>query len=149
MTEKGGDFELARLAPELVPLLDFSDVLLLAERVIETVSGSIHAAAGRRRRQIEHTSAQSKDALIPFGRRAIGVTPGFAGIVERAGINERPVHEIGLGIVGIFVGIETSTMENLPTHRTRRFAVYDCENRLTSASTFCVSPPRSMVCRTK
>ena len=106
VTEKGSDFELARLAPELVPLLDFSNVLLLAERVIETVSGSVHAAAGRRRRQIEHTCAQGKDALIPFGRRAIGVTPGVAGIVERAGIDQRPVHEIGLGIVGIFVGIE-------------------------------------------
>jgi hypothetical protein len=27
-----------------MPLLDFSDILLLAERVIETVSGGIHPA---------------------------------------------------------------------------------------------------------
>ena len=106
VTEEGGNFELARLAPKLVPFLDFTDILLLAERVVETVGGSVQGAAGRRRRQIEHAAAQSKDALIPFGGRAIGVTPGIAGIVERAGIDQRPVEEIGLRIVGVFVGVE-------------------------------------------
>ena len=106
VTEKGGDFELARLAPELVPLLDFSDILLLAEGVIETVSGRIHAATGRRRRQIEHAGAQREDALVPLGGSAVGVAPGIARIVERAGIDQRPVHEIGLRIVRVFVGVE-------------------------------------------
>ena len=91
---------------KLVPFLDFTDILLLAERVVETVGGSVQGAAGGHRRQIEHAAAQSKDALIPFGSRAVGVTPGIAGIVERAGIDQRPVHKIGLRIVGVFVGIE-------------------------------------------
>jgi hypothetical protein len=123
VAEEGGHFELARLAPELVPFLDFTDILLLAEGVIEPVGGSVQGAAGRHCRQVEHAASQGKDALIPFGRSAIGITPGVAGVVERAGIDQGPVEEICLRIVGVLLVSNTSTMENLPTHRTRRFAV--------------------------
>ena len=48
----------------------------------------------------------AKSALIPFGRAAVGVAPAIARVVEGSGIDHRPVEEIGLGAVGVFVGVE-------------------------------------------
>ena len=45
------------------------------------------------------------------------------------------------GLLAYLLVSNMSVMKNLPTVSTKRFSVYDCANRLTSASTFCVSPP--------
>ena len=44
--------------------------------------------------------------LVPLGGRAIGVAPGVGGIVERAGVDECPVHEVAARIMRVFVGVE-------------------------------------------
>ena len=57
-------------------------------------------------REIEQAAAQGPVSLVPLGGGAVGVTPGVGGIVERAGVDQRPVHEILARILRIFVGIE-------------------------------------------
>src|ERR1700722_6486418 len=106
MAENADHFDLAGLSKELMALLDFGEELLLAKSWIETIGGRIAGAAGWRLRQIEDASAKGKPIPIKFRRRTIRVAPGIAGVVESACVDDRPVEEVGLRIVGIFVGIE-------------------------------------------
>jgi hypothetical protein len=57
-------------------------------------------------REIKQAATQRPRTLIPFGGRAIGIAPGVRRIVEGAGIDQRPVHEIAARIVRIRDGIE-------------------------------------------
>ena len=57
-------------------------------------------------RQVEHPGAQGPGSLIPFRRRSVGVAPGVGRIVEAARVDDRPVQEVVLRIVGIFIGVE-------------------------------------------
>ena len=92
---------------KLVPFLDFADYCELVKARIETVGERV---ASRRPPGVAERSntppRNGEAALIPFGGRAVGVAPGVAGIIECAGIDERPVQEVGLRIVGVFVGVE-------------------------------------------
>src|SRR5262249_24227251 len=103
--EEAGDLELAGLAPQVVALLDFRDQRVLLKGLAEDTAVDTDAAGGRRR-QVEGAGAQGPGALVPFGGRAVGIAPAVAGIVERAGVDQRPVQKVGLRTVGIFVGIE-------------------------------------------
>src|ERR1700728_112670 len=111
--EKTGDLELARLSPKFMSFLDFADQLELVECGIEIAAEGTYSA-GRRCREIEDAAAQRPAALIPFGGRAIREAQGVGRIVERAGIDQRPVEEIGFGIVRIFVGVEYVDDRELP-----------------------------------
>ena len=97
--EEGGDGDLARLAPQLVASFELDDRLELLELRIEfrTV---------RHDRQVEQARAHCPKAPIPFDGCAIGIAPRVRGVIEGAGIDDRPVHEVGAGIVRIFVGVE-------------------------------------------
>ena len=57
-------------------------------------------------RQIERATAQRPGALIPFHGSSERKSPGFRGIVESAGIDDRPVQKIGARIVRVSVGVE-------------------------------------------
>ena len=57
-------------------------------------------------RQVEQARAQGPPILSPLSRAAIRIAPRIGGIVERAGIDERPIEEILLGIVRVLVGVE-------------------------------------------
>ena len=103
--EKAGDLDLAGLPPQLVPLLEFANHLELLEGRIEIeTKGTV--PVGRRYRQVEDAAANGPAALIPFRCRAIGVAPAVSRVVERSGIDQRPVQKIGLGIVRIPIGVE-------------------------------------------
>ena len=103
--EEAGDLELAGLAPQLVALLDFRDHRVLLKGRVEHAAVGTDAPGGRRRK-VEDAGAQGPGALVPLGGRAVGVAPAVAGIIEGAGVDQRPVQKVGLGAVGIFVGIE-------------------------------------------
>ena len=103
--DKACDFELSGLVPQLVPLLDFPHQLELVEGRVELAAGGTDPAGGGRR-QVENSAAQRPAALVPLGGRDIGSAPALTGIIKRTGIDERPVEEIALRIVGIFVGVK-------------------------------------------
>src|SRR5580693_5258281 len=87
------------MAPQVVAALDFTDPLKLAEIGIEFF------AVGHRAK-IENAAAYSPWPLVPFRTGAKRVAPGIGGIIERAGIDQRPVHEILARVLRIFVLIE-------------------------------------------
>ena len=93
------------MSPQLVPFLDLSHQLELMEAGVE-INAVGTDPAGWGFRQVEEAAAQRPAALIPLGCRAVGVSPAVGGVVERAVLDVRPVQEIKLGIVGVFVGIE-------------------------------------------
>src|SRR5580704_71125 len=98
-TQKSGDRDFARLAPQVVAALDFADPLELRKMRVELdIVG--HG------RQIEYAAAHRPVALVPLGGGAVSKTPGIGGVVERAGVDQRPIHEIAARIVGVFVGVE-------------------------------------------
>src|SRR4029077_19975929 len=103
--DESGDLELAGLAPQFVTFLDFGDHRVLLKGRVEGAAVDT-AAAGGSRRQVEQAGAQGLGALVPLAGRAVGVAPAVAGIVERAGVDQRPVQKVGLRTVGVFVGIE-------------------------------------------
>ena len=116
--EETGDCDLARMAPQIVAALDFADPLDLRECRIEF-------GVVRDDREIEQAAAQGPVALVPLGGGAVGIAPGVGGIIERCGVDERPIHEIVARIVRIFVGVEDiDNTESLPTVRTSRLAVW-------------------------
>jgi hypothetical protein len=103
--DEAGHLELAGLAPQFVALLDFREHRVLLEGRVEGAAMGTAAARGSLR-QVEDAGAQRPGALVPLGGRSVGVAPAVAGIVERAGVDQRPVQKVGLRTVGIFVGIE-------------------------------------------
>ena len=144
--EKAGDLELAGLAPQLVALLDFRDHRELLEgRVEDAAVGTV--AAGGSRREVEYAAAQGPGALVPLGGRAVGVAPGVAGIVERAGVDQRPVQKVGLGTVGIFVGIEDVDDGELADRQHQAVGRARPGELVDVGLDLLVSPPRLMVCR--
>jgi len=90
---------LAGLSPEFMPVFNLSDPLELPELRVEL-------GAVRNDRQIEHAAAQRPGAQIPFGGCAERIAPGFRGVVEGAGIDDRPVQKIAARVVRVLVGIE-------------------------------------------
>ena len=86
-------------------LFDLADQLELPEGRIEIAAAGAYSAS-RGHRQVEHAAAQRPASLIPFSGRAVGVSPAVAGIVERPGIDQRPVEEIAFRIVRVSVGVE-------------------------------------------
>src|SRR5215475_11737184 len=97
--QESGEGDLAGLAPQFVAVLDFSEPLVLSK-------GRIEISAAWNNRHIEEAAADGPVALVPFDGRAVIVAPGVACVVERAGVNQCPVHEIAARIVRIFVGVE-------------------------------------------
>ena len=73
-----------RMTPEGIATFDFTDQLKLLECRIEI------GAVGHDR-EIEHARAHGPVALIPFAGRAIRIAPSIGGIVERPGIDDRPI----------------------------------------------------------
>ena len=57
-------------------------------------------------RQIEYAAAHGPVALIPLGGGAVSKTPGVGGVVQGAGVDQRPIHKVAARIVGVFVGVE-------------------------------------------
>ena len=98
-SEKAGDGDLAGMSPQGIATLDFADPLELLKCRIEI------GAVGDDR-EIEQSAAYRPASLIPFGSSAISIGPGIGGIIEGAGIDDRPIQEIVAGIVRIFVVIE-------------------------------------------
>src|SRR5215470_3310778 len=80
-------------------MFDFSEPLVLAK-------GWIEVSAAWNDGHIEETAASGPVALVPFHGRAIIVAPSVAGVIERAGINQCPVHEVAARIVRVFIAIE-------------------------------------------
>jgi len=103
--QKARDFELAGLAPKLVPFLDFPDQLELMEAGVE-IDAVRTDPAGWSLGQIEKAAAQCPAALVPLGGGTVSVSPAVRGVVEGASIDVRPVEKIQLGIVGVFVGVK-------------------------------------------
>ena len=62
--------------------------------------------AGGGCRHVEYAGTESEDALVPFGGCAVGGGPTIAAKIKRTGVDNRPVQEIGLRVVGVFVGVE-------------------------------------------
>src|SRR5215510_893300 len=80
-------------------MFDFSEPLVLAK-------GWIEISAAWNDGHIEETAANAPVALVPFHGGAIIVAPSVAGVIERAGVYQCPVHEVATRIVRVFVGIE-------------------------------------------
>lgn len=57
-------------------------------------------------REIEYAAPEGPVALVPFDGGAVGEAPGVGRVVERAGVNQRPVHKILARIVRILIGVE-------------------------------------------
>jgi len=66
----------------------------------------IEGLAVRDFREVEQAGANGPPVLIPLDGSPVGVTPGISGIIESAGVDDRPVHEIGTWIVRITVRVE-------------------------------------------
>ena len=97
--EKSRDRDLAGVSPQLVATLDFADPLeLLKMRIELDVVGND--------RQIEHAAAQGPVALVPLGGRAKRIAPRLGRVIERSGIDDRPVQKIVARIMRIFVVVE-------------------------------------------
>ena len=84
---------------ERVPLLEFGHEFILAE-------GGVEIDLVRHFRQREEADAQGPPILIPLDRAAISIAPGIRRIIVSAGIDDRPVEEIGARIMRIAVGVE-------------------------------------------
>ena len=54
----------------------------------------------------EHAGTQRPVSLIPLGSCAVSKAPGVGSVIERAGVDQCPIHEVLAGILGEFVGIE-------------------------------------------
>ncbi len=56
--------------------------------------------------EVEQAIAPGPGLLGPFGGEAIGIAPGVGGIVEGAGVDDRPVEEVLARVVGVAVVVE-------------------------------------------
>src|SRR5262249_30067632 len=99
LCQKPGDGDLARLAPQFMAVLDFSGPFALSKSWIEI------SAAGNDG-QNEEAAADGPVALMPFHGRAIVVTPCITRVVERAGVYQRPIHEVAARIMRVFIIVE-------------------------------------------
>jgi len=72
-----------------VQFLDFSNQLELMKAGVE-IDAVGTPPAGWGFRQVEEAAAQRPTALIPFGRRTVGVSPAVGGVVERTVLDVRP-----------------------------------------------------------
>jgi hypothetical protein len=97
--QKSVDRQFAGLIPDDISPLEFADPLELPELRIKV--GRIGSD-----RKVEQAAAQGPGTLVPLRRRADRISPRVRSIVERSGVDDGPVHEIGAGIMGVFVGIE-------------------------------------------
>src|SRR6266446_2101141 len=100
MREEAEQLEFAGLSEELVPFLEFLIDLILVEKP------RVERLAVRDFRQVEQPGSDCPPVLIPLDGCTIGVAPGVGGVIERAGVDDRPVHEIGSRIMGVAVGVE-------------------------------------------
>ena len=80
-------------------MLDLADPLELVECRIE------FEIVGKDR-QIEHAAAQGPVPLVPLGGGAKRIAPRLGGVIEGAGVDDRPVQKIIAWIVGVFVVVE-------------------------------------------
>ncbi len=96
---EGKQFDLAGRAQPIRPHLELGNRRELAETAVQE-------PAVRHARPIEDAGAQRPPVLRPLGCRTIGEAPGIGGIVEGAGIIDRPVQEIRPRVMSIAVGVE-------------------------------------------
>ncbi|MCY1172097.1 hypothetical protein D9M73_122260 [compost metagenome] len=99
MIAEHGDADSAVAVPDRVAMLDFAIELKLAEIALQ------HLAIGDFG-EVEQPGPHRPRPPIPFDRRTRTIAPGVGGIIEAAGIDERPVDEIGARIMRVAVGIE-------------------------------------------
>jgi hypothetical protein len=127
--EKTGDLDRARLVPHRVSALELSNQLKLTEGGVElSAFSAIAPATGGGCRRVEDPAAQRPGTLVPFGGRAVGGRPGVTGKVERTSIDDRPVQEIGLGLLAYLLVSNMSMTKNLPAVSTKRFSVVEPAN---------------------
>ena len=87
------------MARDRVPMFQFADDLVLLQTNLER--GLIGLF-----RQVEQAGAQRPRLVIQLERAAKGKAPRIGGIIERTGIDQRPVEHIAARIMGIAVGVE-------------------------------------------
>ena len=63
---------------------------------------------------IEQPASQSPGALVPLHSGAIAVTPCIGGVVERAGVHHRPIHEVLAGIMSVLVRVKNVRDREFP-----------------------------------
>ena len=97
--EETGNGHLARLAKNVIAPLDFAEPLELSE-------ARIQRCCVRSDRQVEHAAAEGPWARIPLDGATDRIAPRISGVVERSGINQRPVHEVATRVMGVFVGVK-------------------------------------------
>src|SRR5262249_8333704 len=93
------DGDLAGFVRDLESALDLSDQLKLTERRIE-------GRAVRNGREIESSPTHLPRPLIPLRHGTVGVAPRVGGVVERPGVDERPVQKVIPRIVRVPIVIE-------------------------------------------
>ncbi len=139
--EKAGDGDLAGMPPQIVAAFDLADPLELlqsSDRVRGCWAGSTDRIRRRARSSRPGTIRRQRQAYSPTARRRNRTLPVSTTAQFKKSLR---------GSCAYLLVSKTSATLNFPTVMTSRLAVWLPANWLMPASTFCVSPPRSIVWR--